>query len=138
MSTLVFLPHCPKQLTNNLLFANWSPSGLARWVALMIFTSRAIILASCRLFLISNSFSNTVTRGIKCDIERNANLIATLAEAEMMEEEELLNNFKFEDVFNDLALHRFKGLEEAQETFWEVKLPEYSEDAEFIRTASGS
>lgn len=56
----------------------------------------------------------------------------------MMEEEELLNNFKFEDVFNDLALHRFKGLEEAQETFWEVKLPEYSEDAEFIRTASGS
>ena len=104
----------------------------------MIFTSRAIILASCRLFLISNSFSNTVTRGIKSDFERNANLIAALAETEMMEEEELLNNFKFEDVFNDLALHRFKGLEEAQETFWEVKLPEYSEDAEFIRTASGS
>jgi len=119
VSTLVFLPHCPKQLTNNLLFANWSPSGLAK------------------LFLISNSFSNTVTRGIKSDIEKNANLIATLAEAEMMEEEELLNNFKFEDVFNDLALHQFKGLEEAQATFWEVKLPEYSEDAEFIRTASG-
>ena len=56
---------------------------------------------------------------------------------DMMKEEELLNNFKFEDVFNDLALHQFKGLEEAQATFWEVKLPEYSEDAEFIRTPSG-
>ena len=52
---------------------------------------RVIILGRCRLFLISNSFSNTVTRGIKSDMERNANLIATLAEAEMMEEEELLN-----------------------------------------------
>ena len=26
--TLVFLPHCPKQLTNNLLFANWCPEKL--------------------------------------------------------------------------------------------------------------
>ena len=104
----------------------------------MFFTFTAVLLASCRLFLISNSFSNTVTRGIKSDIEKNANLIATLVKAEMVEEDELLNNFKFEDVFNDLALHHFKGLEEAQTTFWDVKLPEYSEDAEFIRTASGS
>ena len=30
--TFLFLPHCPKQLTNNLLYANWSPDGLIKWV----------------------------------------------------------------------------------------------------------
>jgi len=114
--TTVFLPHCPKQLTNNLLYANWSPEGLSR------------------LSLISNSFSSTVERGVKSDIERNAQLLSSLVEAEMVEEVVMSNTFRFEDVFNDMALHQFSGMSGAKEGFWDVKPPEYSEDAEFIRS----
>jgi len=116
--TIIFLPHCPKQLTNNLLYANWSPEGLTK------------------LSLISNSFSSTVERGIKSDIERNAQLVSSLVEAEMVEEVVMSNIFRFEDVFNDMALHQFSGMAGAKEGFWDVKLPEYSEDAEFIRSST--
>merc|ERR1712181_139594 len=118
--SLVFLPHCPKQLTNNLLYANWSPEGLAK------------------LSLISNSFSSTVERGVKSVLGRNAQLLSSLVEAEMVEEVKMSNNnsFRFEDVFNDMALHQFKGMDGAEEEFWDVKPPEYSEDAEFIRSSS--
>jgi len=116
--TFLFLPHCPKQLTNNLLYANWSPDGLTK------------------LSLISNSFSSTVERGVKSDIERNAQLVASLVEAEMVEEVTMSNTFRFEDVFNDMALHQFTGVARAQEFFWDVKPPEYSEDAEFIRSSA--
>jgi len=118
VNTLFFLPHCPKQLTNNLLYANWSPEGLSR------------------LFLISNSFSSTVERGVKSDIERNAHLVSSLVEADMVEEVVMSNTFRFEDVFNDMALHQFSGLAGAKEGFWNVKPPEYSEDAEFIRSTT--
>jgi len=116
--TIIFLPHCPKQLTNNLLYANWFPEGLAK------------------LSLISNSFSSTVERGIKSDIERNAQLLSSLVEAEMVEEVVMSNIFRFEDVFNDMALHQFSGMAGAKEGFWDVKPPEYSEDAEFIRSST--
>ena len=89
-----------------------------------------------RLFLISNSFSSTVERGVKSDIERNAQLVASLVEAEMVEEVTMSNTFRFEDVFNDMALHQFTGVARAQEFFWDVKPPEYSEDAEFIRSSA--
>merc|ERR1719278_536194 len=118
VSTFFFLPHCPKQLTNNLLFANWSSEGLSR------------------LFLISNSFSSTVERGVKSDIERNAHLVSSLVKAEMVEEVAMSSTFRFEDVFNDMALHQFTGVARAQEFFWDVKPPEYSEDAEFIRSSA--
>jgi len=115
--SLIFLPHCPKQLTNNLLYANWSPQGLAK------------------LSLISNSFSSTVERGVKSDLERNAQLLCSLAEAEMVEEVKMSNSFRFEDVFNDMALHQFSRMDGAKEGFWDVKPPDYSEDAEFIRSS---
>ena len=54
-----------------------------------------------RLSLISNSFSSTVERGIKSDLERNAQLLSSLVEAEMVEEVVMSNIFRFEDVFND-------------------------------------
>ena len=132
--TIVFLPHCPKQLTNNLLYANWSPEGLTKWVD---FASKSDSCSTLfRLSLISNSFSSTVERGIKSDIERNAQLVSSLVEAEMVEEVVMSNIFRFEDVFNDMALHQFSGMAGAKEGFWDVKLPEYSEDAEFIRSST--
>ena len=84
--------------------------------------------------MISNSFSSTVERGVKSDLERNAQLLSALVEAKMVEEVKMFNSFRFEDVFNDMALHQFKGMDGAREGFWDVKLPEYSEDAEFIRS----
>ena len=85
----------------------------------------------------SNSFSSTVERGLKSDLERNAKLLSSLVEAEMVEEVKMSkNSFRFEDVFNDMALHQFTGMDGAEEGFWDVKPPEYSEDAEFIRSSS--
>ena len=130
--TLLFLPHCPKQLTNNLLYTNWSPQSLAKWVEFYSLDF-CLIFNLSRLSLISNSFSSTVERGVKSDIERNAPLLSTLVEAEMVEEVVMSNTFRFEDVFNDMALHKFSGMTKAKEGFWDVELPEYSEDAEFIR-----
>ena len=131
--TFLFLPHCPKQLTNNLLYANWSPDGLTKWVH---FASNWLMQLFFRLSLISNSFSSTVERGVRSDIERNAQLVASLVEAEMVDEVAMSNTFRFEDVFNDMALHQFTGVARAQEVFWDVKPPEYSEDAEFIRSSA--
>ena len=86
--------------------------------------------------MISNSFSSTVERGVKSDLERNAQLLSALVEADMVEEVKMSNSFRFEDVFNDMALHQFKGMDGAREGFWDVKPPEYSEDAEFIRSST--
>ena len=85
---------------------------------------------------ISNSFSSTVERGVKSDIERNAHLVSSLVKAEMVKEVTMSNTFRFEDVFNDMALHQFSGIAEAKEGFWNVKPPDYSEDAEFIRSTT--
>ena len=86
--------------------------------------------------MISNSFSSTVERGVKSDIERNAHLVSSLVKAEMVEEVAMSNTFRFEDVFNDMALHLFSRMDGAKEGFWDVKPPEYSEDAEFIRSST--
>ena len=67
-------------------------------------------------------------------MERNAHLLATLVEAEMVEEREISNSFRFADVFNDMALHKFIGMDGVEERFWDAKLPDYSDDAEFIRS----
>ena len=45
--TIIFLPHCPKQLTNNLLYANWSPEGLTKWVD---FASKTVWLIHAQPF----------------------------------------------------------------------------------------
>ena len=54
----------------------------------------------------------------------------------MVEEVVMSNIFRFEDVFNDMALHQFSGMAGVKEGFWDVKPPEYSEDAEFIRSST--
>ena len=52
----------------------------------------------------------------------------------MVEEREISNSFRFADVFNDMALHKFIGMDGVEERFWDAKLPDYSDDAEFIRS----
>ena len=55
--SLVFLPHCPRQLTNNLLWSNWSPGRLLN------------------LVLVSNSFSTTLERNTERSIDTSAAFI---------------------------------------------------------------
>lgn len=111
--SLVFLPHCPKQMTNNLLFSNWDPRLLSN------------------LFLISNSISN---------INKNEDLyfIQAATTENLVEEKSLKNIFKYQDIFNDLSLHLFHASKiNSNSSFWRnFSEPQYSdEDVEFI-TAS--
>ena len=110
---LVFLPHCPKQMTNNLLFSNWDPGLLGN------------------LFLISNSLSN---------INNNEDLffIQTAVREKFVEEICLKNIFKYQDIFNDLSLHWFTSSHSSPDCpVWsDISKPQYNDDdVEFI-TAS--
>ena len=108
--TLIFLPHCPKQMTNNLLFSNWNPSTLPN------------------VILISNSLSNTAN-----GLHKNISFIQDVVEAKIVQETCLENTFKFQDIFNDLSLHCFKVSENRNDGFWNKPNPSYDvEDLEFI------
>ena len=108
--SLLFLPHCPTQMTNNLLFSNWDPRLLSN------------------LYLISNSISNI-------NSNKDLNFINTAITENFVEEKSLKNVFKYQDIFNDLSLHLFNASETSLDSpLWKnVSKPEYSdEDVEFI------
>ncbi|XP_072932501.1 SRR1-like protein isoform X1 [Epargyreus clarus] len=112
--TLVYLPHCPKQLANNFLWSNW---GLR--------------LENC--VLMCNSFTSL--------IENHPNRI--LAETvpyiyrifPHTTEIALENNFTFRDIFNDTSLHIFEKhkLDLLSYEFWiKNAKPNYENTEEFI------
>lgn len=116
-TTLFFLPHCPKQLANNLLWANWG-----------------LTLNNC--IIIANSFSNLLERNSKISIQENAAYILNISPYTL--ELAVINMFKYYDVFNDLAVHVFpyKNLRLVADDFWKYPNnhePKYlSSDIEFI------
>lgn len=115
--TVFYLPHCPKQLTNNLLWKNWSRKKLEN------------------IYLIANSFESILERSTKSVIQQNAALIEKILP---FTTELILPEFEpaFE-AFNDLALHKFDRLENvADVNFWHPPAePVYqAEDIEFVRT----
>ena len=119
--TLLFLPHCPKQLVNNLLYSNWRPEKL---INLVIF---------------ANSFSGTFERSRRRELEQGAGLLLKVVERGLVKEVPVKNNFKFEDIFNDSSIHSFQNLEVVEEDFWKVEEPQYGEeDTEFLRKSSSS
>uniref|UniRef100_A0A1L8DAE6 Putative srr1-like protein isoform x1 n=1 Tax=Nyssomyia neivai TaxID=330878 RepID=A0A1L8DAE6_9DIPT len=115
---LFYLPHCPKQLTNNLLWTNWG-SRLSN------------------ILLLCNSFSGVLTSGPATSLRIDAGLI--IKAEKFTEEIPLKNTFTFTDVFNDTSIHIFpqKKLEEITETSWNDRgpEPEYT-DPELITSAS--
>jgi len=114
--SFIFLPHCPKQMTNNLLFSNWSPNLLSN------------------LVIFCNSFCNTMERNTRENIERNGFLIMTAIDEHIVKEIPVHNIFKFDDIFNDCSLHTFFNLDALDKGFWEVEEPKYpEEETEFIR-----
>jgi len=113
--TFLFLPHCPKQLSNNLLYSNWSPSNLEN------------------LVICSNSFNNIVERTSTTVLAKNASYIVDVIDNNLVEEIPVNNIFKFNDVFNDLAVHTFSGLDGMKSEFWNSVKPIYDlSDTEFI------
>ncbi|XP_031625619.1 SRR1-like protein [Contarinia nasturtii] len=108
--TLVYAPHCPKQLINNLLWKNWNEAALKQ------------------LIYIGNSFSNLLNSSPSRFLSIDAGFIVKLQPN--CEEIKLENNYKFNDIFNDTSLHHFSVVESLEETFWssENKEPVYGSD----------
>jgi hypothetical protein len=73
--TLFYLPHCPKQITNNLLYSNWDPDHIQN------------------VFLICNSFKTVIESTPERLLRPNAHYILEIAS--FVEEIEFENTFKF-------------------------------------------
>ncbi|XP_055547532.1 SRR1-like protein [Wyeomyia smithii] len=85
--TLFYLPHCPKQISNNLLWRNWQPELLKN------------------VYLICNSFENIILGNPERVLNDNATYI--LKAEKFCKEIKFLNNFRYTDIFNDFSLHYF-------------------------------
>lgn len=113
--TLVYLPHCPKQLTNNFLWTNWGPE-----------------LKNCVIF--SNSFSKIFESQPKRILNTSARYILSIIP--YTTELDISNSFRYKDIFNDIAIHIFpqEKLNSVSQVFWNVhEEPKYSADeTEFI------
>ncbi|XP_053679838.1 SRR1-like protein [Anopheles nili] len=83
--TLFYLPHCPKQIVNNVLWRNWHPSRLRNVV------------------LLCNSFSSVVNNIPQRLLQKSGGYI--LRAADSFVEVPIRNIFRFGDIFNDTSLH---------------------------------
>ncbi|XP_041979889.1 SRR1-like protein isoform X1 [Aricia agestis] len=112
--TIVYLPHCPKQLTNNFIWSNWGSN-----------------LQNC--ILICNSFTSLIenqpSRLIK-DIVPYIYKISSYTT-----EINLENSFVHKDIFNDTSIHYFtkEKLDSVPSDFWvKQDKPTYENTEEFI------
>jgi hypothetical protein len=113
--TLIYLPHCPKQLINNFLWTNWGPE-----------------LKNCIIF--GNSFSKIIDSQPERILNTSAGYILNISP--YTEELHIDNSFQYKDIFNDIAIHIFpqKKLNSVAQAFWNFcDEPKYSADeTEFI------
>ena len=67
-----------------------------------------------------------------------ASLPRTAVQAGLVEEQEVTNDFRHSDIFNDLAVHRF-NVTGARAELWRAEQPQYDPaDTEFIRAEQPS
>lgn len=115
--TLFYFPHCLKELSNNLLWKNWSPKLLEN------------------VILISNSFKSIVDAIPTRLLKLNANYLLDIQQ--FVEEKELKNSNSLYKFFNDLSIHTFprKIFEIIPAVLWEQnEEPVYIDlDDEFVR-----
>lgn len=111
--TLFILPHCPRELSNNLLFANWTVE----------------LLHSC--LIVGNSFEKLCLHTPK-RLLKNYNYLLRIER--IAQELAVNNNFHYTDIFNDLSIHYFprQALEGVEADFWNNPQPIYPEDTELI------
>lgn len=111
-NVLFYLPHCPKQLTNNLLWANWG-----------------LNLSQC--IIIANSFSDIIEKTSTKTLEATAEYISRIYPYTL--ELPVINSFKYFEIFNDTAIHFFPKLNLLSQDIWEpCPVPIYLEDVEYI------
>ncbi|XP_072028984.1 SRR1-like protein isoform X2 [Amphiura filiformis] len=106
-TTLFYMPHCGKPLYNNLLWANWG-------------------LQLRQVIIIGNSFSNMCERLPSRQLTEIVPYIVKMQP--LTKEWKLQNNFRFQDIFNDLGIHAFpiQMLQKASTELWkEHKEPTY-------------
>lgn len=111
--TIFFLPHCPKELSNNLLYANWD----------------ADLLQNCIIY--ANSFEKVITDTPR----RFLTSYHYLLQAEnIVKESTVDNSFHFPDIFNDLSIHIFPcdQLNSVSSDFWNSSEPVYFSESELI------
>ncbi|XP_070153630.1 SRR1-like protein [Polyergus mexicanus] len=117
-TTLVYMPHCSRQLTNNFLYANWG-----------------VGLSNC--VLLANSFSGIVDNCLSRDALNMAGYILRIRP--YVTEIQLENSFAHEEAFNDLSIHIFikQDLLKTPADFWNSREePQYlTDDVEFIAAA---
>lgn len=111
--TFFFFPHCPKELSNNLLYTNWNPSYLERCI------------------VYANSFEK-----IRLDTPHRflKSYHYLLHSLDIVEELSVPNIFRFPDIFNDLSLHLFPTRlnKHVDPSFWETPHPIYPEETELV------
>eukprot|EP00088_Acartia_fossae_P062843 TRINITY_DN7617_c0_g1_i2.p1 TRINITY_DN7617_c0_g1~~TRINITY_DN7617_c0_g1_i2.p1 ORF type:complete len:260 (-),score=23.58 TRINITY_DN7617_c0_g1_i2:229-1008(-) len=111
--SLVVLPHCPKELTNNLLYANYKAK------------------TTSNLVLMSNSISNVLLRTNPQEAKQLCNVMILADQYKLVNEYPIKNDFKYDDIFNDMSVHVFL---DGNESFYEeLKKPDYSRfDSELL------
>lgn len=112
-TTLVFLPHCPKQLINNLLWKNWSAAALRQ------------------IILISNSFQAIVQQTPASCLGQDAGYISQIER--YTTEFTLRNSFEHKNVFNDLAIHFFNA-DNYDTDFFDLRQEPSYDTSELIET----
>lgn len=113
-TTLAFLPHCPKQLINNLLWRNWSPVALPQ------------------LILISNSFQAIVQQTPISCIDQDAGFISRIERH--TNESRLRNSFEHRNAFNDIAIHWFDRFDTTVDNIFDYRVEPSYEVSELIET----
>lgn len=111
-TTVYFLPHCPKQLLNNLLWSNWDNLDF--------------------VYIIGNSFKN-INLNFSANQLQSVKYIQQVSD--VIKETNIKNSFQYKDIFNNLSFHRFeltKKLPPKSPT-----VPKYSEDLEFVQKNHG-
>lgn len=115
ITTLVYMPHCSRQLMNNFLYANWG-DGL------------------CNCILLANSFAGIIDNCLHRDILNTASYILRIRP--YVTEIRLDNTFVYEEVFSDLNIHIFtrENLLNVPSDFWNSREePRYlKQELEFI------
>lgn len=98
--TLIYSPHCPKQLTNNLLWRNWTVERLEK------------------IIYVGNSFTNLLQSTPSRFLNIDAKFIVKIQP--LTREIVLENKFKYTDIFNDTSIHTFPSeqLRELPNDFW--------------------
>lgn len=108
--TLFYMPHCAKELYNNLLWANWSPT-------------------LSKLVILGNSFNHMMDSLPLRQFHQNWNYISKAGP--LVEEYSVKNCFRYNDIFNDTAVHIFPKTKMTclQQDFWlEHEEPVYQDN----------